>query len=408
MNDGTISSYLVTSRTTMATRSKKLTSNNVTGRMIMPEISPRDTDVKFTGGEPIIATQPDSDRRALVLVSSFNWYSRFFDRKMAKEQLANYADYINKSEIAKQIRRADEKEVMATLGWLARLYMRGLDLTDHEQERLDAEIKRVAATASKPEIVEKTEAKVTNRPNVQEIMRDKAREAAGDLEGELDEFIIAGAKTAGVSVNSVGVLTEHNVLPQHVSILTEVWRKKLNEFQAVAAGKDVQLTQAYAHYSKTQIKAVIKFCEQVLSGLESYISVKKASKAPRTRKPVSPEKQASKVKFMKSFDELNLVSVHPAKIIGATEAWLYDTAKRKLWYLVADPVVGVLGVKGSTILGFDSSKSGIKTIRKPADLLKKFMTAGKPATRKLFTEINSVQAQPNGRTNENLVILKAY
>lgn len=393
----------------MATRAKKsVTSINVAGRMIMPELSTRDTDVKFTGGEPIIATQPNPDRRALVLVTAFNWYSRYFDRKMAKEQLAAYADYNDKSELAKQIRRVDEKEVMATLGWLARLYMRGLDLTEIERERLDVELNRLAAAASKPELVETKEVKVSNRPNVQEIMRDKARDAAGDLEGELDEFILAGAKTAGVSVNPVGVLTEHNVLPQHVSMLAEVWRKKLNEFQDVAAGKDVQLTQAYAHYSKTQIKAVIKFCEHVLSGLDSYISVKKASKAPPKRKPVSPEKQASKVKFLKTFEELNLTSIHPAKIIGATEAWLYDAARRKLWYLVADPVVGALGIKGSTILGFDSSKSGVKTVRKPAEFMKKLMTAGKPAARKLFAEINAVQAQPNGRTNENLVILKAY
>lgn len=393
----------------MATRAKKtVTNTNVAGRMIMPELHSRDTDVKFTGGEPLIATQPDPDRRALVLVSSFNWYSRYFDRKMAKEQLAAYADYTDKPDLAKQIRRADEKEVMATLGWLARLYMRGLDLTSVEQERLDAELHRLAASAAKPELIEKKESPSPSRPNVQEIMRDKARDAAGDLEGELDEFIIAGAKTAGVAVNPVGVLTEHNVLPQHVSILTEVWRKKLNEFQEVATGKDSQLTQAYAHYSKTQIKAVIKFCEQVLSGLDSYISVKKAAKAPPKRKPVSPEKQASKVKFLKKFDELSIVSLHPAKLIGATEAWLYDTARRKLWYLVADPVVGALGVKGSTILGFDSGKSGVKTIRKPAELLKKLMTAGKPAARKMFGEINAVQAQPNGRTNENLVILKAY
>jgi hypothetical protein len=73
---------------------------------------------------------------------------------------------------------------------------------------------------------------------------------------------------------------------------------------------------------------------------------------------------------------------------------------------VADSHVGALGVKGTTILGFDTTKSGVKTLRKPAEFFKKFMTAGKPAARKLFTEINAVQAQPNGRTNEGLIILK--
>jgi hypothetical protein len=36
------------------------------------------------------------------------------------------------------------------------------------------------------------------------------------------------------------------------------------------------------------------------------------------------------------------------------------------------------------------------------------MAGGKPASRKVFSEINAVHAQPNGRTNEHTIILKAY
>jgi hypothetical protein len=36
------------------------------------------------------------------------------------------------------------------------------------------------------------------------------------------------------------------------------------------------------------------------------------------------------------------------------------------------------------------------------------MSGGKPSSRKVFTEVNAVQAQPNGRTSDNLIILKAY
>lgn len=398
----------------MATRSQKTVKRtDSTGNFIMPELVVRDADTKYTGGEPLFVHQPDPDRRSGAMAAAFNWYSRYFDRKMAKEQLAlwietMYMDGKGDSSLAKKIRRVDDRDVMATFGWLARLSMRGFMLDKTEEERLISEINRLSNTLVKPETVEAPVEEKSARPNVQEIMRDKARDAAGELEGVLDEFIIAGAKAAGANPNTVGILTERNVLPQHISILTEVWKKKLGEFQEVLDGTDRQLVEAYGHYSKHQIKGVIKFIEAVLAGLDSYISVKKASKAPRKRKAVSPEKQAGKVKFLKTFEELRLTSVHPAKIIGATEVWAYDTAKRKLWYLVADSHVGTLGIKGTTILGFDSAKSGVKTVRKPAELLKKLMAAGKPAARKLFSEINAVQVQPNGRSNENLVFLKVY
>ena len=122
---------------------------------------------------------------------------------------------------------------------------------------------------------------------------------------------------------------------------------------------DKQLNEAYSHYTKTQIKAVIKFCEAVLASLSSYVSVKKASKSVRARKPVSLEKQASKMKYQKTDEVLKLVSVHPSKIINATEVWAYDTAKRKLHYYIADDHIGTLGIKGTTIIGFDE-----KTIKK--------------------------------------------
>lgn len=385
------------------------------GRMIMPELSVRDTDVKYTGGEPLFATQPDDDRRAGALVVAFNWYSRYFDRKAAKEQLALYAEnYCGEkaTAFAKQLRRVDDKEVMATYGWLARLAMRGLVLSEIEATRLRSEITRLIQTLSKPEVVEKIEnpeeVKVSNRPNVQEIMRERAREAAGELEGILDEFVLAGAKTTDLNVSPVGVLSQRNVLPQHISILSEVWKKKRDEFQAVIDADDAQLTEAYRHYGKIQMRNMVKFCDAILAGLGNYINVKKSSKAPRKRKAVPVEKQAAKVKFLKTFEELKLVSIHPSKIIGATEVWMYDTAKRKLWYLVADSHVGTLGIKGTTVLGFDAAKSGVKTLRKPAEVLKKLMAAGKPAARKLFAEVAAVHAQPNGRTNENLVILKAF
>jgi hypothetical protein len=197
-------------------------------------------------------------------------------------------------------------------------------------------------------------------------------------------------------------------MPQHVSILQNIWKAKLSEFELALSGDDEQLTEAYSHYSKAQLKAVIKFCEAVLASLNSYISVKKAAQAPRKRKAVSPEKLTSKLKYLKEFAELKLTSVAPAKIVGATEVWMYDTTKRKLHYYVADSHIGTMTVKGTTVIGFDATKSGVKTLRKPADTLKKLMAGGKPASRKVFSEINAVHAQPNGRTNENILILKAY
>ena len=123
------------------------------------------------------------------------------------------------------------------------------------------------------------------------------------------------------------------------------------------------------------------------------------------------EKQVSKLKYLKVFKDvaskLDLVSIHPTKLHGASEAWVYDTAKRKLHHYVADEYSKTFTVKGSTLLGFDSVQSEVKTMRKPAEQLKEIM-GSKPAARKYFKEIKAVSTSPNGRFNEAMLILKAF
>ena len=389
----------------MAKTTRKSTKTN--GTQTVPELNPRDLDQKYYGSEPSFPVQPGNGNRGVAVIKGLNWYNRFYDRKTAKEQFAPYADYHGDGALAKKLRKAEDSQINPSVVWMARMSLRGLQLTEVESTTIKADLDRLAASVDRAKPAEDKPVKEAARTNVQEIMRERTLDAGGELEAMLDDYIQDGAKT-GVQPQVVNILTERNILPQHIPMLTAAWKRKLEEFAAVAAKDDPQLVEAYSHFTKTQMKALVKYSEAVLAGLESYISVKKAQKAPRKRKAVTPEKQVSKLKYLKQFQQLGLTGVSPTKIIGATEVWAYDTAKRKLHYYVADSHVGSLGVKGSTILGFDNTKSGIKTIRKPEDVLKKLVAAGKPASRKLFDEIKAVQAKPNGRTNEALLFLKVY
>jgi hypothetical protein len=241
-------------------------------------------------------------------------------------------------------------------------------------------------------------------------MKEKAREAGGELEGLFDNFILTGAPSK-FATKALDEVAKKNVLPQHISLLTDVWKKKLDEFNELHEGKCKQLNEGYSYLNKTQVKNIIKFIEQVIIDLNSYISVKKANKAPRVRKAVPVEKIVGKLKYLKTFKDtaskLDLVSISPVKLHGASEAWVYDTAKRKLHHYLADEYSKAFTVKGNTLLGFDAGKSEVKTLRKPAEQIKEVM-GSKPAARKFFDNIKAVATKPNGRVNENMIILKAF
>jgi len=385
----------------MATRKSKPTSDH-----FIKALNPRDADTKYLGDEPFFPLQPEGTERNVALARGFTWYNRFYGKKDAKELLSQYLDHNNREADAKIIRKVDEKEFLMTLSWLARMTLRGLSLSEHEELTLQNEISRLLKVVNKPEVIEK-EKEPSNRPNIQEIMREKARDAAGELEGLFDEFYTTGK----ASTKIVDVVAKCNVMPQHIPLIVEIWKKKQIEFEELSETEDKELKEAYGNLGKVQLRNTLKFIEQVLSDLNSYISIKKASKAPRKKKAVPVEKIVSKLKYLKEFkdavNKIDLISVHPTKLHGASEAWVYDTAKRKLHHYIADDYSKSFTVKGNTILGFDNVTSEIKTLRKPGEQIKEVM-GSKPAARKYFKDIKAVGTVPNGRFNENMIILKAF
>lgn len=392
----------------MATRKR-----NTEDHSQVKALNPRDPDTKYMGEEPLFIIQPNIEYRKVAMASSFNWYNRFYGKKDAKEILSQFLDFTNRQQEAKTVRKVPDNEINNTYCWLARMKLRGFELTENENKNFENEIARLIKVVNAPETkvsqtsIAKTEVETPARPNIQDILREKAQDAAGELEGVFDEFITTGKVTS----KTMDVVAKFNVMPQHINIITEVWKRKQAEFADLQEGKDKDLNDAYRHLGKVQVRNIIKFIEQVLADLNSYISVKKASKAPRKRKEVPVEKLVSKLKYLKTFKDtaskLDLISISPVKLHGASEAWVYDTAKRKLHHYVADEYSKSFTVKGNTLLGFDTNKSEIKTLRKPNEQIKEIM-GSKPAARKYFDNIKAVAAKPNGRFNENMLILRCF
>jgi hypothetical protein len=267
-----------------------------------------------------------------------------------------------------------------------------------------------ALTAKKEET--EGEEKPKKVVNIQEIMREKADEALGDIEALFDEFVDSGySKDFSVDKKVVGALSARNVLPQHMASAIKRYQRLLDEYLEVQAGKCEQLNEGYANYSKMQLRYAIKVIEDIIAEMNGYISLKQVSKKPRAKKAVPVERVVAKLKHCKSFKDdalkLELVGLSPVKLHESTEAWVYDTAKRKMHHYVADAYSKCLLVKGNTIIGFDKKESGMKTLRKPVEQIKAIM-GSKPAARKYFSEIKAVEAVPNGRFNTGMIILKAF
>jgi hypothetical protein len=109
---------------------------------------------------------------------------------------------------------------------------------------------------------------------------------------------------------------------------------------------------------------------------------------------------------MNEFAEMGLKSEHPTKLVNADEVWIYNTKYRRLTvYKPADS--GLLTVKGTTMINFDITTSISKTLRKP-EVIKDFASMGKRALNTAFKQLTTKPSKPNGRINEECIILKAF
>jgi len=247
----------------------------------------------------------------------------------------------------------------------------------------------------------------TPKRSVQDYMREKAAMIGGHVEQVVDDFV-AGEYKNPEKFSVMEQLRIHEAPAQAIDVIRNPLQFMLEEMREVQEGKCDQLKEGYAHLGKIQVRNFIKFLEQGVADCDNYVQVKKASRKPRAIKKKTPAQLVKTFKFCKEFPDLKLKSESPTKLVDASEAWLYNTKNRKLIHVVADDMMKVFTIKGSSIVGFDTTKTVQKTLRKPVEQLKMITGVGKPAARKNFAEIKATEIKFNGRGNEHIVILKAH
>ncbi len=362
-------------------------------------------NVRYMGTEPDWPQQPEDKNRVSRLSGAFAWYGYHFGHKEAKECVLDWLARNSTSDVVKEFARVPENSVINTLGWLCRMGLRGLVFNERESNYVRDTVANLIERNQQAKVEVDTDEPAAPKPNIQERLREKVQAAAAEIDAMYDDFRVSGCKL-GDEHKPMNVIRAANVVPQMVSDISDIWQRHLDELLLVAAGTDGQLVEGYSHLSAKQLKACIRFCEQVIDDCASYRQIKKVERKPRKKKPVSPEKLTARFKYLREYAELKLTSEPVTKLVNASEAWFYEVKKRKLIHVVADPHVRTFSVKGSALIGIDDKNTVMKTLRKPEEQIKKFMAGGLPQMRKFFKDIKATEARYNGRGTENLVLLK--
>ena len=242
--------------------------------------------------------------------------------------------------------------------------------------------------------------------NIQERVKEATFKMTDEIEDAIEVWMETPDKFDPKQFKVINLLKGKEAKPAHARIIREYYSSGMNELIAVVEGKDDELKEGYSHRNKKQLNNLLAFYKEIDSACTMLMEEAKVTRKPRAKKAVPKDKLVEKLKYLKSFEPLKLVSINPVDIIDSKELWIYNSKTRKLGKYVADEMTGPLSIKGTSIIGYDEHKSVQKTIRKPEEKLKEFKSAGKIALRKFLDDINATDTKMNGRINEDIVLLK--
>jgi hypothetical protein len=350
--------------------------------------------------------------------SAMDWYRLESDIKTYKPFVVKWMESIGcaKADIV-AMKKVKDARISTTMGAVASCLLRGMtpQREDFNNGRdtavwMRAEIVKVLTEGQNdidPEEAKKVEAQkpTVYVPTIQERVRDAAMLMTEELEDAYHSFQVDPENFDPKAFKLLNLLRGKQAKAAHARVIKDFYNRQHDELVEAGQGKCEQLKEAYSHLSKANMKKITQFYSEILSACDMLMQEAKVNRAPRKTKAKPVEKIIGKMKFLKQDDKLKLVSINPADIIGAKELWVFNTKTRKLGKYVAAEFQE-LGVKGTSITGFDEIKSVQKTLRKPEEQLKEFKAAGKVQLRKFLEDIKAVDIKLNGRINEDTILLK--
>jgi len=346
---------------------------------------------------------------------AMSWYRLESSGKELKPKVINWmsANGYTKDQIA-EFKKTKDNRCGTTVGAIAACLLKGMppvraDFNDGRSSAVwlgQAIAKIVSEGKDDTDDSEEVEVKPAGPVvSIQDRVREASYKMTEEIETAIEAFQTDPETFDPKAFKVLNLLKAHQAKAAHARVIRDFYARDLDELVEAATTKDEQLKEAYSHLSKIQLRKITAFYQEIVSACEMLAQEAKVNRKPKAKKAVPAEKIIAKLKYKKADEPLKLVSINPADILGAKELWTYNTKSRKLGkYLAAE--FQELGVKGTTITGFNEATSVQKTLRKPADQLKEFKAAGKVVLRKFLEDINAVDTRMNGRINEDIILLK--
>lgn len=347
------------------------------------------------GGEPVI-----HNPEKVEFVRALNWFNTQWTPDNAKKWIVGYMTKNNYDKSDIQTVSSKIRKVIPTAASLARLYTNGSTIDQKYHTQIKASIDSVL-DLTRPDLDEDgNPIIVVATPKAQ-----KPKNVPTEMLELMDDLIARSLAGEKVKVDFYKALMDMKATKWHLDELTKEYSSTLSELEELNEKEDDQLLEAYNHVSWKAVRQTIELLHGMNTQFKQIKAVKaSAARKPRAKKPPKIEKLIGRLKYMRENAEYRIASVDPAKIIGAKYLVAFNTKTRDLSLYLANE--GGFSVKGTSITNFDETKSSMKKLRKPMDVLPAIDT--RINAERQYKAVKTEGRAVNGRMNDFTILYKVW
>ena len=210
------------------------------------------------------------------LSQALNWYTQNRDNKAS---LKYATDYFKKK--LKLSAESTLKKEPSTFGFICRIVTNGGLLSPKDVEWFNGEIARIKSELKKekPAVVE--EVVESTAPNIQDRINEKVHDCIGELEGQLDDYIMSEFKDMG---SAYGVMHTYEIKGVHANKIIKIYQKKKLHYEEVLDSDDKQFKEGYSNFKRMQLKKIIGYINSVIDDATKIKTASLKNRKPRVRK----------------------------------------------------------------------------------------------------------------------------
>ena len=229
----------------------------------------------------------------------------------------------------------------------------------------------------------------TQKISIQERCRNKALDAFGEIEVEIDKYLTEPYGSKWSCIKWLNSIAYSNMVVKHMQgqLESSIYEVKNEE-------NCEQLEEAYSFLTDKQKVKYIMFLTTIENDIQHYIDNNKPIRRARVK---TPAQLVKKLPYLSQWEKYK--SVDPIEIPRARMLYTYNTSSKKLTCFD-----GALSVHGSRITGYDKCKEKTLTDTK---LLDRLYRGGNIIASNFMDEIpRSKEKDGNDLITKNTLLIK--